>query len=229
MKILAIGAHPDDIEIFMYGFLAVCKKRGDQIYMAVATDGAAGIVEKNINLKNLRAKEAIQGLNLLGKPDFLNLPDGKISFNVNAKDIIDSYINKVNPDLILTHSSEDYHPDHRALSLYVSQSAGFKCPIVFSDTLMGVNFMPDIYVDISDFFEDKKKAISFHKSQRPKKFISAITIWNRFRAAQCNGPETSYAEAFKIDKKFPFADIRSMLPREPKYRPFYSQHSDGLI
>ena len=39
MKILAIGAHPDDIEIFMYGFLAVCKNRGDLINMAVATDG----------------------------------------------------------------------------------------------------------------------------------------------------------------------------------------------
>ena len=42
MKILALGAHPDDIEIFMLGLLLCFKSRGDEIYMAIATDGAAG-------------------------------------------------------------------------------------------------------------------------------------------------------------------------------------------
>ena len=229
MKLLAIGAHPDDIEIFMYGFVASCKKRGDQIYMAVATDGAAGTIDKIKDLKGLRAKETIEGLKHLGKPHFLELPDGKLSINVNAKEIIENYINQVKPDLILTHSPNDYHPDHRALSLYVSQTAGFKCPVVFADTLMGVNFIPDIYVDISDVFEDKKKAISFHKSQTPEKFISAVSIWNRFRAAQCNGPELSYAEAYSFQKSFPFSDIRSFLPIGPIFRPFYCKNSGGLI
>ena len=94
---------------------------------------------------------------------------------------------------------------------------------------MGVNFIPDIYVDISGFFDDKIKAIGCHKSQRPNKFISAVKIWNRFRSAQCNGPELSFAEAYRVNKSFPFVDIRSMLPKEPKYRPFYSKNSDGLI
>ena len=40
MKVLAIGAHPDDIEIFMLGFLLSCHARKDEIYMAIATDGA---------------------------------------------------------------------------------------------------------------------------------------------------------------------------------------------
>ena len=229
MKILAIGAHPDDIEIFMYGFLAVCKKRGDQINMVIATDGAAGEVKIKNNLKNLRKKEAFQGLSHLGIPLFLDLPDGNLSSNVNAEKIINNHINKINPDLIITHCPEDYHPDHRALSLYVLQSAGFKCAIVYADTLMGVNFIPDVYVDITEFFEEKKTAISCHKSQRPKKFIDAVDIWNRFRSAQCNGPELSFAEAYRVNKSFPFVDIRSMLPKEPKYRPFYSKDSDGLM
>ncbi|MBT6566373.1 MAG: PIG-L family deacetylase, partial [Candidatus Puniceispirillum sp.] len=42
MKIVGIGAHPDDVEIFFYGFLAACKARGDDISIGVATDGAAG-------------------------------------------------------------------------------------------------------------------------------------------------------------------------------------------
>ena len=43
MKILAIGAHPDDIEIFMYGLLAACKKRGDEI---ITSGGIIGIVDR---------------------------------------------------------------------------------------------------------------------------------------------------------------------------------------
>ena len=42
MKILAIGAHPDDIEIFMYGFLSICKENGHSISLTIATDGSLG-------------------------------------------------------------------------------------------------------------------------------------------------------------------------------------------
>ena len=62
MKILAVGAHPDDIEIYMYGLLMVCLKRGDNIYPVVATDGSLGNVLIKKNLKNIRKKEAMQSL-----------------------------------------------------------------------------------------------------------------------------------------------------------------------
>ena len=42
MKVLGIGAHPDDIEIFMYGLLSIYKKEGHQVYTMIATDGAKG-------------------------------------------------------------------------------------------------------------------------------------------------------------------------------------------
>ena len=229
MKILAFGAHPDDIEIFMYGFLAVCKNRGDEIHMAVATDGMAGVVETSKDLIEVRKRETLEGLKLLGKPVFLNLPDGELSFTTNAKEQINKFIKTIEPDLILTHSPEDYHPDHRALSFMVTDSSGFQCPVLFADSLMGVNFIPEIYVDITNFFKEKKKAIRAHISQRPEKFVSGVTLWNGFRSAQCNGPMFTYAETFRTDKRFPFADIRSILPKEPKYRPFYSPNSDGLL
>ena len=54
MKILAIGAHPDDIEIFMYGMLSVYLNRGDEIYMIVVTDGSAGDVLAKSNLAKLK-------------------------------------------------------------------------------------------------------------------------------------------------------------------------------
>ena len=229
MKLLAIGAHPDDIEIFMYGLVALYKKRGDTIHLAVATDGAAGKLNNFKNLKVTREYETINALKLIGTPDFLGLPDGKLSYYDKAQLTIDNYIKKIEPNLIVTHSPNDYHPDHRALSLYVSQSAGFSCPVLYADNLMGVNFLPEVYVDISSVFKDKINAIAEHKSQSPQKFVSATTLLNRFRSAQCNGPDNTYAEAYGMSKTFPFSDIRDFLPESPKYRPYYSKKSDGLI
>jgi N-acetylglucosamine malate deacetylase 1 len=229
MNILAFGAHPDDIKIFMYGFFALCKKRGDTIHLAIATDGSGGIVETSEDLIQVRKKETIQGLERIGRPVFFDFPDGQLSFTLGATAKIDSFIKKIKPDLILTHSPEDYHPDHRALSKIVSDSTGFQCPVLFADSLMGVGFIPEFYVDITNLFEDKKNAIAAHKSQRPEKFIAGVTILNGFRSAQCNGPISSYAEAYRVDKRFPFTDIRSLIPAGPIYRPFYSQNSDGLL
>ena len=42
MRILALGAHPDDVEIFMFGLMAACRRRGDDLAVAIATDGEAG-------------------------------------------------------------------------------------------------------------------------------------------------------------------------------------------
>ena len=62
MKILALGAHPDDIEIFMYGLMAIYKKEGHKVYTMIATDGAKGGFIKGKKLPQERANEAIEGL-----------------------------------------------------------------------------------------------------------------------------------------------------------------------
>ena len=78
MKILAIGAHPDDIEIFMFGFLCCCKQMGYKISTIVATDGSLGGNNDDNKLVENRKKETQNGLNKLGIPLFLNLPDGSL-------------------------------------------------------------------------------------------------------------------------------------------------------
>ena len=77
MNITAIGAHPDDLEIFAYGFLAVAAARGDRLTLGIATDGAAGGTEPGPALAAKRAVEARDGLAGLGVPVGLDLPDGK--------------------------------------------------------------------------------------------------------------------------------------------------------
>ena len=229
LNITAIGAHPDDIEIFMYGFMAAAKARGDALTLIVATDGAAGGENPGAALAAKRAGEARTGLAALGEPVLLNLPDGGLVDAPDAQDKITSAINIAAPDLIITHGPEDYHPDHRALSQYVNNAASFRCPILYADTLMGVGFTPEFYVDITAHAEAKTKAIMAHESQHPHRFAEAAKIMNRYRAAQCNAPDGHYAEAYRLDRRFPFTDIRAMLPEAPPYRPFYVPDSDALI
>ena len=229
MKILAIGAHPDDIEIFMYGVLSIFSKRNDEISMIVATDGGAGSVLTNENLSEIRKKETMEALKTFGIPIFLGYLDGELSTQIDIISTLKKHIDSVNPDLIITHPPEDYHSDHRSLSYYVRESAGFKYPVLFCETLMGVNFNPNIYIDISAYFKDKSKAILKHKSQKPEKFLKAIEINNKFRAAQCNAGGESYAEVFRFEPSFPFVDLRSLLPPTMPIRPYYKNIPSSLI
>jgi len=229
LNITAIGAHPDDLEIFMYGCLAAMKARGDRLTLIVATDGAKGGSEPGPALAAQRAEETQKGLVDLGKPQLLGLPDGALAMARDARQVITEAINASQPDVIITHGPEDYHPDHRALAHYVQDAAGFRCPILIADTLMGVGFQPEFYVDITPHMAAKEKAIMAHTSQMPHRFTDAARITNRFRAAQCNAPDGHYAEAYRLERRFPFTDIRSLLPDAPPYRPFYVPDSDALI
>jgi N-acetylglucosamine malate deacetylase 1 len=94
---------------------------------------------------------------------------------------------------------------------------------------LGINFKPQINIDISKDFESKKNAILKHKSQSPEKFLSAIEINNTFRAAQCNAGNNSYAEVFRFEPSFPFVDISLLLPDSLPIRPYYKNLVDSLI
>lgn len=229
MNITAIGAHPDDIEIFFYGTLAACRDRGDAINLIVATDGAAGGENPGPALAERRSAEAEKGLARLGLPVMVGLPDGRLAESPDAAARLRAAVAETEPDLILTHAPEDYHPDHRALAQLVADMASFRCPILLADTLMGVGFDPDFYVDITAYADEKHDAIMAHESQEPHRFARAAAIMNRYRAAQCNAPDDHRAEAWRIDSRFPFTDIRSILPPSPPMRPFYIRGSDALI
>ena len=229
MKILAIGAHPDDLEIYMFGLLSIFKERGDNVITMIATDGAAGSKKFDSELKNKRYREALLGLKKINKPIFLDESDGNLFQSKHIHNLLQDNFSKINPDLIITHSPKDYHPDHRYLSQYVSDIASFRYPVLLADTFLGVNFLPNYYVDITKFYQPKIDAINCHKSQNPTNYAKVVKIWNSFRAAQCNSRSGRYAEAYRVDCKFPFSDIRSLLPISPKIQPTSLIKSGGLV
>lgn len=229
MKILALGAHPDDIEIFMYGLAYIYKKEGNEVYTIIATDGSKGGSKEGELLSQKREKEAIAGLEKLSMPTFLNLPDGELGEEPNHRKVIKDNIFKIMPDLIITHSEHDYHSDHRALSFLTRSVVSHYVPILYCDTLMGVNFNPNFYIDITEHLELKKKAVLKHKTQKPERFVDLFKLMNSYRAAQCNAPQGTYAEAYSFTPSFPYTDIREMLPPSLKLRPFHIDNQNGLL
>ena len=229
MKVLAVGAHPDDIEIFMYGLVCIYKNAGNQVFTMIATDGAKGGSQEDNLLTKQRAEETIAGLKDLSTPIFLNIPDGELGDDPFHQKIIKENILNIMPDLIITHSEYDYHSDHRSLSRLTVNAVSHYIPILTCDTLMGVNFQPNYYFDITDHFEKKIEAILSHNSQSPQRFVDLSKLMNSYRAAQCNAPQGRYAEAYSFSPSFPFTDIRELLPPSLKVKPFHIDNQNGFL
>ena len=233
MKILAAGAHPDDIEILTSGTLAKCTHRGDKVYNLVMTDGCYGHKDiKPDKLRKIRREEAENAASTIGAELItLNYED---EFLIETREIrlnVIDVIRKVQPDIIISHHPEDYHPDHRETSRIIF-AASFVCtvpniitehkycekipPVFYMDTISGMNFNPEIYVDITDTFDLKVKALKCHKSQVDWlqyhdniDIIEFMTINTRNRGIQCN---KKYAEGFIQLKTWPRNITERLLP-----------------
>lgn len=224
MKVLALGAHPDDIEIFMFGTLAAYAAQGAELTFAIATDGAKGGKGDPNVLARVRREEAAAAAALLGATlHFLDFPDGELVADAALIASLKALIRDTAADLVITHAPNDYHADHRALSDGVRIAASFAVPVLHADTMGGTGFSPTHYVDISAYRDIKTQAIRAHRSQRPEQYVDRARVQNEFRAGQCNSTPGSLAEAFRFEPTFPFADIRALLPAAPPVRPVTPQ------
>ena len=122
MRVLAIGAHPDDIEIACSGTLAKCVKRGDTVIVCHVSSGNLGhVVIPPDELRVIRANEAKKAGAMAGIEvicagfDDLEIYDN----NKEARDKLVDIIKYANPDFIITHNPDDYMPDHTAVSRLV--------------------------------------------------------------------------------------------------------------
>ena len=94
---------------------------------------------------------------------------------------------------------------------------------------MGINFNPNFYIDITEYFLLKEEAILKHETQKPQRFVDLSRLMNSYRAAQCNAAKGKYAEAYSFEPSFPFTDIRHILPSPLKLRPFHIENQHGFL
>jgi N-acetylglucosamine malate deacetylase 1 len=219
MRILAIGAHPDDLEIYAFGTLSAWAAMGADLTLAIATDGARGGTAPAAEMTRRRAAETATALAPLGRPLHLDFPDGALRADTALEDRLRDLIRDSAPDLLVTHAPNDYHADHRALSAAALQAAGFSVPVLFMDTMNGTGFSPSHWVDVTTHWPAKTAAILAHTSQDPARFVAMATRQAAYRAGECNAPPEARAEAFRFEPRFPFADIRALLPPAPALRP----------
>ena len=195
--VLAIGAHPDDIELGCGGTLAKFKDMGYKVFGIVMTTGEEGLV--NSGKSGQRIKEAKLGAKILGLDNLwvYNFKDTELSKFINKmKNEIEKKINEVGADLIITQSPYDTHQDHKAVFEATKIAArGPKTLICYEDVSTEPQFVPNYFVDITDYIDDKIQAIKSHRTQRGKSYMNPENI--RGRAAH-RGLQVGvkFAEAF---------------------------------
>ncbi len=185
MRIICIGAHPDDCEIGFGGTAAKAAALGHAVKFLSLTNGAAGhqmhSPDRTAALRKHEAQEAAQRLGL-AEAEVLENPDGEFAPTLEARHEIVRQIRRWDADVVLTHRPWDYHPDHRYTSQVVQDSAYLvMVPHVCADTpaisrnplflyfqdgfRLPAPFIPEIAVDIDDTWSLKLDALSAHSSQ----------------------------------------------------------------
>ncbi len=232
MNILAIGCHPDDVEINCAGTLAKCVKRGDKVIVCHACNGNMGHeVIMPDELRLIRAQEARDAGALAGI-EVITADIGDLLANggdMAQRDKMIDIIRYANPDLIITHAPNDYMCDHVAVSkLVFDASFAASCPhyghgkpsrvvpLYYMDNLGGHNFIPTEYVDITDTFELKMQMLECHKSQLVWMrehdhidFADFVRTTAKYRGLQCGVP---YAEGFVQSLNYAKVQPRRILP-----------------
>jgi len=233
MRILAIGAHPDDVEILCAGTLAKFHKNGDEIFICHVCDGNKGSkIYSSEELAKIRRNEAINSAKLINATSiWAGISDGEVTLDLSSRIKIIDVIRQAKPDLVITHSPNDYHSDHINTSRLVFEAVYLadlvlwktnypsteKLPyLYYMDTLAGVNFVPDEYVDITDTIDIKIDMMMQMKSQLgwlkdmhncdAAEFIKTVA---RFRGFQAG---VQYAEAFVQQKMYPQGLTKRILP-----------------
>lgn len=185
LKIIAIGAHPDDADQQMGGTAALFAEMGHLVKFVSVTNGDAGHFEKGGGqLAKIRREEAAEAGRRLGIAEYkvLDNHDGELTPTLEVRDQIIREIRNWDADIVISHRPVDYHPDHRNTGIIVQDAAYLvivpnivtdappldKNPLFLylEDDFQKPNpFQPDIAIDITDVFDKKITAHDAHKSQ----------------------------------------------------------------
>lgn len=192
--ILAIGAHPDDIELGCGGSLCAAVQGSKQVIAVFLTKG-----ERSGNPQD-REEESRKALSILGIKDvfFGDFTDTEIPNSRKTIEFLEQYYQKFHPEVVLTHSVNDFHQDHRQTA-WLTLAALRNVPKILGYESPRVNsmFAPNYFVDISHTIKDKWSALKCHLSQCEKRYLTYESMINlaSFRGSQAG---ISAAEAFEV-------------------------------
>lgn len=234
MRVLAVGAHPDDLEILCGGTLARYVREGHEVVMCHATRGDKGsYVHTSEEIARIRGEEARRAAEICGA-DYVSL--GLSDTEVSASDpeqrrLVVDLVRDARPDVIITHGPEDYMSDHNELSRLVFDCSfhatvplletgkpahSVVAPIYFMDTIAGLGFLPSEYVDVTETIGVKAAMLEAHQSQLTwlrdhdgVDIVEEMKTASRYRGQQCG---VRYAEGFRPCLVWLRGTTRRLLP-----------------
>jgi LmbE family N-acetylglucosaminyl deacetylase len=234
MNVLAVGCHPDDLEIGCGGTLAKYVSLGHKVVMCHVASGDMGhVVIEPGELVPIRTKESQAAAAVIGA-EAISLGVGDLQVESSDQKVMQELIRvvkEVKPDVVITHNPDDYMRDHIETSkLAFNASFGSSlphmvraverhtkfAPIFYMDTLAGIGFIPTEYVDITEFIEQKLEALSRHESQIKWMkdhdridFLDFVRTCSKYRGLQASVP---YAEGFRQYAGWPRFVTTRLLP-----------------
>lgn len=234
MNVLAIGAHPDDLECSCGGTLAKYARLGHKVFMVHVANGNVG--SRTIGpeeLAKIRGEEARRGGAHIGA-EVISM--GASDLYVRSEDMalrngLVDVIRYSRPEVIITHHPDDYMDDHNETSKLVFEASmaatvtnletkhpyyGTLTPIYYMEPVAGIGSVPTEYVDISEDIETKIAMLAEHESQVQwlsdhdgMNVLETTRLMSRFRGYQCN---VDYAEGFIYCMQYHKMPVRRYLP-----------------
>lgn len=179
MNILAIGAHPDDIEIGCGGSLIKYAEQGHHVYLMVLTSGEQG------GSRGARRREQAEAARVVGAKRIFWGPyeDTRIRVDRQLIQRIERVIAQVDPLFIFVHYGDDTHQDHRHLATCTVTATRYTRNVLFYEGPTTQNFTPTVFVNIGPVLDKKLRALRAHDSQVMKTNIEGLSVLDVARSS----------------------------------------------
>lgn len=194
-RVLAIGAHPDDIEIGCGGTLLQHRRLGDRISLLTLSRGSVGGTAADRTQEARAAASTIGAQLLLG-----DLPDTRLSDGIETIRPIEQVVETLAPTVVYVHSAHDNHQDHRAVhAATLSATRGVPSVLAYESPSANNMFVPTTFVPIDQALAAKLDLLARYESQAGRSYLdpeavaSAARYWARHLTA-----EATYAEPFEL-------------------------------
>lgn len=179
MRILALGAHPDDIEVGCGGTLIKYAENGHRIFLMVMTEGGQG------GLPDVRQREQAQAAKILRaeKVYWGGYQDTEVPLGRELIQTVEEIVKKIEPHFIFVHYHDDTHQDHRHLAMSTITATRYTKNVLFYEGPTTQNFAPTVFVDIDQALDRKIQSLEAHASQVSKTNIEGLSIADVVRSS----------------------------------------------
>jgi LmbE family N-acetylglucosaminyl deacetylase len=197
--ILALGAHPDDLELGCGATLAKLVARGTRVRAVVLSDGDLGTVSGFD-----RGAETREALRSLGIQEVVQhgFPDTRLHERLNDLiATIEQHVQELAPQRVYTMFHDDRHQDHRAVyQASIVACRGVAQILAYETPSSYPNFIPTVFEPVDDFIERKVEALKLHKSQGDRLYMREDKIRSaaHFRGVQVDLGQTEGFIPYKL-------------------------------